>query len=91
MTELKLLQPNSYLKPQQLKVRKQPTVYVFLLSGTSLPFGKGSPLLLPSPVHSLETRVDVSSLTFLVGIVVKGPFVEDTPPLLPLRPKKAVV
>lgn len=29
-------------------------------------------------------EADISPLTFLIGIVVKGPSVEDTPPLLPL-------
>lgn len=32
-----------------------------------------------------------SPLTFLIGVVAKGPSVEDTPPLLPLRPKEAVL
>lgn len=61
-----------------------------LWSKFSYPLSQPYPHLQPLPtVWGMEAGA--SPLTFLIGIVVKGLSVEDTPPLLPLRPEKAVV
>lgn len=69
---------------------RNPVGYAFVLSDTNEPVLQAHPH--PQlPPTAWGPTADPSPLTFLIGVVVKGPSVEDTPPLLPLRPEKAVL